>query len=120
MIDRINHALASIDSAYGYPLNRRPAFVKIKEKIRTLMPAAAWEQLGELRRKTDGRSLGTNADLEAVCAKSRVLRGALNRMENLFPEIDFSLLKQQNESCKRLIFVSMTIDLLAERICLDE
>lgn len=120
MIDRINHELASIGSSYGYPLNQRPASAKIKEALRSLMPAGVWEWLGDVRRKAAGKVPRSAADLEAICARSDVLGKALERMEALFPEISFGPLKQEDESCKRLIFMAMTIDLLAERICPDE
>ena len=120
IIDSINHDLASIDSAYGYPLNHRPISTKAKEMLRCITPNHIWDQIGELKEGIKSKESRNENDLDILCRKSSVLNDAMNRMISCFPEINFSCLTYHDEGQKRVVFLAMTLDYLAERIEMDE
>lgn len=115
LIDMIDRGLASIDSTYGYPLNKRPNSARVKEFIRSYVPDRLWQFLSDYakgQKKT--RRSRTYEDAVEICAKGSELEKALNNLFAMFPEIHFSYLLEDEESVRRIIFLAMTFHFISK------
>lgn len=115
LIRYIDPGLAAISSSYGYPVGQRPLRAKIKEGIRTFIPASVWNRLSALvyRKKDQNDDASILAE---VYANNRTLESAYLFLVSLFPEISFPVLLRTRENIRKVQFIAMTFYYLKERI----
>ena len=115
LIERIDQGLAAIPSSYGYPIASRPITARIKEALRTYIPASLWEKLVKALKNKPKRNSGSD-NYEKLYVSSRTLKEAYAYMADLFPEINFSCLLHSGEDIRRVQFIAMTLYMSRERI----
>ena len=119
LIAEIDEGLASIESSYGYPLNKRPAIIRIKEKVRQYVPADVWSQMSNLLHlKSFNKS--TNKDIDNIFYFSSTLSSAFRYLRSLFPDVEFSYLLHTGEDVRRVQFIAMTLYYYKKRIVFSE
>ena len=112
LINHIDSGLASLPSSYGYPINARPFRAKVKESLRTRIPATTWEWLSRIvyrKNENQVKPVQVYEDCES-------LKLAYEYMAQLFPEINLPLLLKSAEDIRRMQFMAMTLFMVKERI----
>lgn len=119
LIAKIDEGLASIISSYGYPLNKRPTIIRIKEKVRQYIPTDVWSGISDLLHMRRV-SVSRDVDIEKVFHYSGTLSNAFKYLRSLFPDIEFSYLLRTGEDVRRVQFMAMTLYYYKERIVFSE
>ena len=119
LIAQIDEGLASIESSYGYPLNKRPTIVRIKEKARQYIPADVWTGMSNLLHMKEINK-STDIDIDNAFYYSSTLSSAFRHLRFLLPDVDFSYLLHTGEDIRRVQFIAMTLYYYKERIVISE
>ena len=118
LIGYIDPGLASIESSYGYPLNKRTIKAKIKESIRTVFPSTIWSSMSDLIHFKKRKE--TVYSFDASNSYGLIMKEAFLFFHKLFPEININMLLKSEEDLRRIQFLAMTLLMFKERICLSE
>ena len=118
LIEYIDPGLASIESSYGYPLNKRTKKAKIKESIRTFFPSTIWLSFSDLIHFKKRKKTVNYFDISN--SYGLIMKEAFLFFHKLFPEINLNMLLKSEEDIRRIQFLAMTLLMFKERICLSE
>lgn len=107
IIKYLDPALASVNSAYGYPFDKIPLKNKIKELIRAHIHMKMWKRLSKV--KNSSSKYSNKEYLESICRKSLLLSDAMTYFKEMMPDIDYDVLLTGQSTVSNTAYMALLL-----------